>query len=96
MDPEKKDGQGTDAPATRHRQPDDDTAVVVERWWDVVEWWSDPRLAYARGVYDGYRLGRDDQADVDDAVHRYAVRRLCRMTAQANRRAAADRGELVA
>lgn len=93
----EKDGQGTDAPTIRHQPPDGSAALRrVERWWDVTDWWTDARLAYARGLVDGYRLGRDDQADEDDAVHRNAVRQLVGFVAQADRRAEADRGELAA
>lgn len=76
--------------------PDVVHEVAPERWWDVIEWWTDPRLAYARGMADGYRLGRDDQADEDDAVHRLAARVAFRIAESADRRTAADRGELAA
>jgi hypothetical protein len=69
-------------------------ADVPGRWWDVTDWWTDPRLAYARGLHDGYRLGREDQDAIDDAVHRTAVRRARRHVEQVDRRRAADRGAL--
>lgn len=33
-------------------------------WREATDWWTDPRLAYAAGLADGYRLGYDacDQA----------------------------------
>lgn len=66
----------------------------VQRWWDIAEWWTDPRLAYARGLHDGYQLGRDGQDAIDDAVHRGAVRQARRHVDQADRRRDSDRGAL--
>jgi hypothetical protein len=28
-------------------------------WYDTVDWATDPRLAYAKGLHDGYTLGHD-------------------------------------
>lgn len=65
-----------------------------ERWWEITDWWTDPRLAYARGLHDGYTAGRADRDAEDDQVHREAVQRVGRLIARADRRAAADqRGE---
>lgn len=72
-------------------------------WRRTTEWWTDPRLAYAAGLEDGYTLRDID----DDAAWRHALRRLFRtgerrtgdgrplpgIVAQADARAAADRGE---
>lgn len=66
------------------------------RWRDCVDWWTDPGLAYAAGLEDGYAAGRADQDAEDDAAHRAAVQDAERLVGQADRRAAADRGELAA
>lgn len=37
-------------------------------WADHVDWWTDPRLAYAKGLSDGYARGRTEataRADID-------------------------------
>lgn len=29
-------------------------------WWDHIDWWTSPALAYAKGLADGRRIGRDE------------------------------------
>lgn len=64
---------------------------TVERWWDDVDWWTDPRLAYARGLADGLAASRDERDAADDAFHRAAVRQALRTVERIDRRAEADR-----
>lgn len=72
-------------------------------WRDTVDWWTDPRLAYAAGLADGVQLGRD-QVDAElvaalaralggPACHDYraAVERHHRALDQKARREAHDR-----
>jgi hypothetical protein len=67
-----------------------------QRWWDSCDWWADGRLAYAKGLADGYAAGRADRDAVDDAVHRVAVRSAANVIAMVDRRRACDRGEVAA
>lgn len=71
---------------------------AVTPWWELVDWWTDPRLAYARGLVDGYTSGyaaaRAEQDAIDDQVHREAVQTVIRIIDTADRRAAADSGTL--
>lgn len=62
----------------------------IEHWWDIADWWTDPRLAYARGLVDGYAAGRSDRDAESDAVHRNA-QMAGHMVARIEARAEADR-----
>lgn len=71
-------------------------------WSDQVDWWANPRLAYAKGIEDGRAIGRDEvNAEIvralslmlsDNETDNYveAVRIHERRTAQARARYIAD------
>lgn len=61
-------------------------------WRDVIEWWTDPRLAYAAGLADGYRLARQEIEAEDEQLHREAVRAVLSHVAVVDRRRLADAG----
>jgi hypothetical protein len=61
-----------------------------ERWWDTVDWWTDPRLAFAAGMTFGYQLRADEEAITADQVQRAAVQRVARIIQQADARATHD------
>jgi hypothetical protein len=67
--------------------------VIDADWRNRVEWWTDPRLAYAAGLADGYAAGRAEQDAIDDQVHRQSVRTAIRIIETTDARRAADRGE---
>lgn len=62
-------------------------------WWEVCDWWTDPRLAYARGLVDGYAAGRADRDAIDDQTHREAVQAVIQVIGRADARREADRRE---
>jgi hypothetical protein len=76
-------------------------------WYDHVDWLSNPRLAYAKGLQDGYELGhtaasREVVAVLAEALggtgctdYRQGVRRHFRVLDAKARRAACDQGEAV-
>jgi len=47
----------------------------VDDWTLTTEWWTHPASAYLAGLVHGVQLERDRQAEIDDQVHRQAVRR---------------------
>lgn len=92
---------------TKVQQPTT-TPHAQRAWWDQVDWWTDPRLAYARGLADGYQQGRD-AADAelvqalaralggpDCSNYQEGVTRHLRAVAQKMRRAVADREDVAA
>lgn len=72
-------------------------------WWDQVDWQADPKLAYLKGLQDGWQLGRDESDRDHDATlaevlsggrtrnPHEAVRVHLRLLNQQMARAAADR-----
>lgn len=60
-------------------------------WRDTVDWWTDPRLAYAAGLADGAASERARIAADADAGQRAAARRAGTTIQAANARARADR-----
>jgi hypothetical protein len=71
--------------------PEQPATPDVRDWRDLVDWWADPRLAYAAGLADGAALERA-RADLEaDAGQRAAARRASVVIQQGNARAIADR-----
>lgn len=66
---------------------------INPHWWDHVDWWNDPHLAYARGLVDGYAAGRADKDAIDDQVHREAVQAVLRIINTVDARRETDRGD---
>jgi hypothetical protein len=60
-------------------------------WRDQVDWWTDPRLAYAAGLADGYdqAIGPEVGPPRTDDEFRRAVRAVLRMQQHAENRARA-------
>ena len=65
----------------------------MNEWWDLVDWWADPGLAYVKGLQDGAAMERQRIADEDDQLHREAVRAALAHMDRVDRRRAYDRGE---
>lgn len=87
-------GARTVGETTASVAPPADRLWNVGDWWDITEWWLHPATAYLAGLQHGIQIAHEEMAAEDEAAWRQAVRRAVATIERADRRAAADRGEL--